>query len=177
MGRRKGQYSLGRNVVGFYTDRLGRKRPITRPKGHIKLPRLRMYVIQQPITRRVNSVLSTLSMMFPQFSPIFEGARVILGNRNFFSPFLKTIFSDESSQEKIKTIERNLQRKVKREAISEFSRTSARMISHIVEERIGFYPIVKEIGGALGEVDANVFQIFFQDTLQKLIEESALRVV
>lgn len=140
------------------------------------LPRFEMRVIREPVIKPVNTILATLSLMFPKFSPIFEAGRLILSNRKFFLPFLKVIFSNKSNEEKIKTLQRDLQRKVKQEVISEFSEKSSRMISQLLQEQIGFFAMAKEMNKIFGETDAKIFQSFFEDTFKKSIEESALRV-
>ena len=190
MGRRKWK---GHRVVGFYRDEKGRTRPITRGYGPIPYRRPVKFIIskqvvssiektttkkvEESVAKKVNVILSSLNVIFPQFAPIFEAGRFILNNRKFFVPILKTLVSNKSSQEKLEAIQRDLQRKIERKAISEFSKTSSRTISKLVEEQVGFEAVVKKVNISFGEDDASVFQNFFENTLERLIKESALKVL
>jgi len=46
-----------------------------------------------------------------------------------------------------------------------------------VEEQIGFDAIAKKVNISFGKADVNIFQNFFENTLEKLIKESALKVL
>lgn len=190
MGRRRWR---GHRLVGFYTDKKGRRRPITRGYGRypysrpfrLTIPERVITSVEKTATKKVKKstaklvsvILSSLSIIFPQFSPIFEAGRLILNNRRFFVPFVKTLLSNKSSQEKLEAIERDLQRRIERKAISEFSKISSKTISKLMEEQVGFNAIAKKVNKSFGEADANIFQNFFENTLEKLIRETALKVL
>lgn len=83
------------------------------------------------------------------------------------------MFSNKSSRRKITDIEREFQENIKQKVIPKFSKESSRMITELVEQHIGFESIVKKIDPNIKPADANVFQLLFENTLEKSIERLA----
>lgn len=70
--RRYGTYSrIGRDVIGFYTDSKGRKRPITPRKGRAHLPKLYLPKIVQLPKPLVENMINGILLHTPMVKEIY----------------------------------------------------------------------------------------------------------
>ena len=125
-------------------------------------------------TKPINMILKGLSKIFPQFSPIFEGGRFILNNRQFFIPIIKALFSNDSTREKLRVIDHQIENVIKRKAISASVDDLSKEIAKVIDQQIGFDIIARKMDPNSSQNDANLFESFFENSLSKIIEAAVL---
>ena len=126
-------------------------------------------------SKSISAILSGLDVIFPQFMPLFRIGRIILNNREFFFPIIRTVLSRKTNQEKLKTIEQQVQRGIERKAIPQFSKASSKAISELVGQQVSYEVIAKIVDPSSRLGDAELFQSFFESTLEEIIRETTLR--
>lgn len=132
---------------------------------------------QQMVEKTCNTVLTGLSIMFPQYSPIIELGRVAFNNREKLVPFFKTMFSNKTDREKVELITDEIGKGVKNELVKEFSRRASTELSGIIDRRIGFTKMLQTLNKGFTKSDANVVRGFFDSTLERLILDSSMSVM
>jgi len=120
--------------------------------------------------------LLNLALMLPAFQPIKMGL-LLLNKIEFFNELIETLVSSESSKKKINTIELELAKQVEGKIISGFSKDSTMKISTLLKEQGYYESVSKELNKNSQQLDADILQNFFENTLEELIEKSIAGVL